>query len=104
MEWYRVSFDETNIYRRAAPPGREAWQDELAWKRVVRVCFKAGDFLDSDEIYLFADDRPESYLIPTLADGGKELFDELIERKFIPADGAIEAMNKTGELFCWPAD
>jgi hypothetical protein len=103
MEWYRVSFDETYIYREAAPPGGEAWRDELAWARIIRVCFKAGDFLDPDEIYLFTDDRPESYLIPTSAEGGSALFGALIERKLIPADEAIEAMSKPDELVCWPA-
>ena len=102
MDWYRVSFDETHVYRNVAPPGREAWADASEWARIIRVCFKAGDFLDPDELYLFTDERPDSYLIPTTADGGRELFDEIIRRQLLPGDLALPAMTTPEKLVCWP--
>ena len=103
-QWFRVTFDEAGGRRKVSPPGREAWSDEFAWADVIRVCFKAGDFLEPDELYIFTNQRPESYVIPTEADGGLELLDELIRRKLFDAKLSIEAATSTGELFCWPEE
>ncbi len=102
MDWYRVSFDEQRLYRNVAPPGRAAWGDALEWARIIRVCYQVGDFIDPDEIYLFSDERPESYLIPLSADGGKELFDEILRRQLLPGDLALQAMLTPETLVCWP--
>ncbi len=102
MDWYHVSFDEQSIRRRVEPPGREPWEDDLLWADIERVCFKTGDLYTSDEIYIFTRRRPESYLIPTEAEGGRELMDEIVRRKLFDAELMIEAVQTSDELFCWP--
>jgi hypothetical protein len=104
--WYHVSFDENKVFRDVSPPGGEAWKDEFLWEDIIRICFKPSDFLSSDEIYIFTSERPESYLIPTEADGGSDLWGEIIERNFFDAELAIEAATSTEPeaLYCWPKD
>ncbi len=102
-DWYTVTFDNTHAHRDVRPPGGEAWADAFAFADVERVCLKTGDFLDPDELYVFVRGRPESYLIPTEAEGGTELLGELIRRGLFDAHLAIEAaMSTEEELFCWP--
>jgi hypothetical protein len=101
-EWFRVNFDETGVELNVEPPGREPWKSSIKWERVIRVCFKSGDLLSSDEIYIFTDERPESWLIPTEAFGGMELWYEIIERGLFDAETAIKAATGTNELFCCP--
>jgi len=57
-----------------------------------------------DDIYLFTHLRPESYVIPTEAHGGPELWNEIIERGLFDAKLAIEAATSVGGVFCWPPD
>ena len=101
-EWFRVQFDDAVISLQVNPPNRPAWEAQIRWEVIIRVCFKAGDFLDSDEIYVFTNERPESYLIPTEAAGGDALWDEIIRRNLFDTEVAIQAMSSTNELFCWP--
>ena len=101
-DWFRVGFDDTVINIRVNPPERPAWESRVEWARIIRVCFKAGDLFTTDEIYLFTDERPESYLIPTEAGGGAALWDEIIRRGVFDAELAIEAASATDRLFCWP--
>jgi len=54
-------------------------------------------------LYLFTNERPESYLTPTTAEGGDALWDEIIRRGPFDAGLAIEAASATDRLFCWPA-
>jgi hypothetical protein len=100
--WFHVRFDEHRVYRNVSPPGKPAWSDQFAWSDVVRVCFEAGDFLESDSLYIFTRQRPESYVIPMEAEGGQALLDEIIRRKLFPAELAIRAATATEGLFCWP--
>jgi len=104
-EWFRVTFDSTLIHIKINTPGKEEIRDAIKWTAITRVCFKTGDFMSSDEIYLFIDSRPESYLIPTEADGGADLWGEIIERKLFDANLAIKAATSpSDELFCWPRE
>ncbi len=102
-EWYRVRFDVDYIYRNVKPPGKEAWSDQLSWQCINRVCFFAADLYGSDEIYIFIDERPESYIIPIEADGGQEFFQELISRRLFDAEMAIQSAKATNEMFCYPS-
>ena len=102
IAWYRVRFDESGLTRDVRPPQNPAWQDEIAWQDISRVCFKTQEFYESDEIYIFTRQRAESYLIPTQAQGGQALFQELIRRGLFDAELAIQALSTTNELFCWP--
>jgi Cysteine-rich CPCC len=102
-EWFQVRFDDARISLQVNPPQREPWVAAISWERIVRVCFKAGDWDDSDVIYIFTDERPESYLIPSEADVGGALWNEILRRKLFDAEIAIEAMSSTNKLFCCPA-
>ena len=86
-------------------PEREVINDSIRWDDIVRICFKTGDFLSSDEILIFVKSREESYLIPTEADGGSSLWGEIIQRKLFDAELAIKAATAgEDEIFCWPQD
>lgn len=102
-EWFFVRFDTDFISLEVSPPDRAAWSAQIEWKRIVRVCFKTGDLFDSDEIYIFTDERPESHLIPTEANGGSALWHEILKRNLFDAETAIAAATSTNELFCCPA-
>ena len=95
IAWYRVGFAESGITRDVRPPQNAAWQDEIAWQDISRVCFKTQEFYESDEIYIFTRARAESYLIPTEAIGGQALLQELIHRGLFDAELAIQAMSTT---------
>ncbi len=101
-EWYFVRFDDSAIALQVNPPDGAAWEATIDWERIIRVCFKTGDWLESDEIYIFTDERPESYVIPTEAEGGQALWSKILARKLFDAELAIEAAATTNELFCSP--
>jgi hypothetical protein len=101
-EWFFVTFDEHAVHMRAEPPRKASWSQSFRWDSVVRICFKAEDLFVSDGIYVFTNERPESYVIPTEAHGGGELWSEILRRKLFDAALAIEAASSTGGLYCWP--
>lgn len=103
-EWFRVSFSKTQIELNVEPPGREPWKSSIKWERIIRICFKSGDLLSSDEIFIFTDERPESWFIPTEASGGIEVWYEILKRGLFDAETAIKAATATNELFCCPED
>jgi hypothetical protein len=101
-DWFRISFGDTAIHLDVSPPGGNAWNANIEWARITRVCFKAADLSESDDIYIFTDEGPESHLIPTEGAGGLELWNEIIHRGLFSAELAIRAASSTGELFCDP--
>jgi hypothetical protein len=103
-DWFSVRFDDDTISWQVNPPDGDAWSATMAWKRIVRVCLKTGDWLESDVVYIFTDERPESYVVPTEADGGSALWSEILRRHFFDADLAIQAATTTNELFCFPLE
>lgn len=103
LEWFQVRFDDALITLQVSPPSRPAWEAQIRWERIVRVCFKAGGWDSPDEVYLFTDERPESYLIPMIAVGAGALWDEIIRRGAFDAELAIKAASSIDQLFCWPA-
>jgi len=47
--------------------------------------------------------RPESYVIPAEASGGKEFVEKMLELKMFDEEYFIEAMGATnGDYYCWP--
>jgi hypothetical protein len=64
----------------------------------------AEDLFVSDGIYVLTSQRPESYVIPTEAEGGPELWSEILRRGLFDPQLAIEAMRSPGGLFLWPPD
>ena len=103
-ESFFITFDEHAVHMRAEPPGKASWSQSFRWDSIVRVCFKAEDMFWSDGIYVFTNKRPESYVIPTEAHGGDELWDEILRRKLFDPALAIQALRSTGGLYCWPAN
>ena len=102
IEWFTVTFDDQQVHLDVRPPGESPWQDAVAWADLIRICFKAEDFLVSDGLYLFSSQRPESYAIPSEAIGGAELWGEILRRGLFDAELAIEAASAIEGLFCWP--
>ena len=103
MEYFVLKCIRETIFIHVHAPGREEVRTSLKWAEIIRVCFKAGDFLDPDEVYIFVSSRPESYLIPTWADGGSDLWEEIIKRELFDADLALRAaVSSDRALFCWP--
>lgn len=102
-EWFRVEWDGQRVTLQAEPPGGEPWSQSFAWERITRICFLAGGPFSSDELYVFTDERPESYVIPTEARGGLDLIGELMARGKFPPEASIEAATLgEGEMVCWP--
>jgi hypothetical protein len=104
-DWYRVRCDEAGIHLDVTPPGREAWQADIAWPDIIRVCHKVEGFpMLSSGWYFFTKQRPESYAVPVEADGGEKVLDELLKRKLFEAKLAIEAAMALEGVFCWPPE
>ncbi|MFN3265336.1 MAG: hypothetical protein ACK41E_00700 [Deinococcales bacterium] len=102
MDWYIVEFDEMAVHRRVSPLGQKPWSDYFYWHDIIRTCFKAGGFLEQDELYIFTNQRQESYLIPTEATGGSALIGELVRRGLFSVELMLEATQHQGELYCHP--
>ena len=104
-QWFHVEFDESQVIMRAAPPGKQSWDQSFPWSSVTRVCFKDEGALASDGIYVFTSLRPESFVVPTEADGGDAFFQALVARGLFPGDPAGKAITSTdGGLYCWPPE
>lgn len=100
--WFIVTWDDVSIFRDVSPPGKTPWSDMFRWADIERICFKANDYMDSDDMYFFTKNRAESYVIPTEAKGGNELWDLVLEKKLFDPDLATEAVTSVGGLYCWP--
>lgn len=103
--WFHVSFDQENVYLNVNPPGEEGWKAQFQWKDIIRVCYRPYSYFATDEIYIFTNKRPESYVIPTECLGGSELWGEIVSQNLFPADLAIKVVSSSsnlGELYCWP--
>lgn len=47
-DWYRVHLDDAGVHLDVFPPEGYVWQAEIRREYIMRVCFKAEDFLQSD--------------------------------------------------------
>jgi len=101
--WFVVTYDQVEVRLDVAPPGRTPWKDSFAWSSIQRVCFASEGPGSSDGIYIFTSKRPESYVIPTEARGGQDVWSEFIRRGLFDAQLAIQAAGSANGLFCWPA-
>src|SRR4029079_8043159 len=100
-EWFVVRHDEVGVHLDVSPPGREPWQASIPWASVQRVCFKCEGPEISDGIYIFSSQRPESYVIPTEARGGSDIWSEILSRGLFDPDLASRAAASVAGLFCW---
>lgn len=101
-DWFRVTYDDTSVYLEVSPPGGDPWTDQLTWSSIERIAFQAEDLYTSDGIYFFTSLRPESFVVPTEAHGGSELWGEILERGLFDPELAIEAASSLGGIFFWP--
>ena len=99
--WFHVTFNDKEVALDVAPPGKTAWKESIPWTSVIRVCFKP-EFPESDGIYIFTRERPESYAIPMEGSGAPKLWDELVHRGLFSAKLAIKAASATEGVLCWP--
>jgi hypothetical protein len=105
MKWFEVDCDTDTITISRRKMFFLKSVTEISWSRIIRVCFLAGDHIKFDEVYLFTDERPESYVIPMDSFGGLQLWSEIIERGLFDAELAIKAAStSTDELMCWPPE
>ena len=105
MKWFEVVFnvDTITISRRKFLFLRSF--TVIPWSRIIRICFLAGDHIKFDEVYIFTDERPESYVIPMDSSGGLQLWGEIIERGLFDAELAVKAASASSEeLLCWPPE
>jgi hypothetical protein len=105
MKWFEVDFnaDTITISRRRFLLLKSV--TEISWSRIIRVCFLAGDHIKFDDVYIFTDERSESYAIPMDSLGGLQLWGEIIERGLFDAELAVKAASaSSGELLCWPPE
>lgn len=102
--WYFITWDEEYIYRNVSPPGKKPWSDSFKWNDIIRICFNATAPLYPDEYIFFTSERPESYLIPSEANGAFELWNVVLEKELFDSDLAIKAATSINGLFCWPSE
>jgi len=88
-----------------SPPGEDSWTDSFSWDSVERVCFKDEGLYSSDLYYVFANGRPESYVLPVEASGGDEFVEKMLGRKLFDEKLFAKAMGETGgAVYCWPEE
>jgi len=105
MRWFEVSYDAEKITISRRKLFILNSVTEISWSRIIRICFLAGDHIKFDEVYIFTDERPESYVIPLDSYGGLQLWGEIIERGLFDAELAINAASASSdELLCWPPE
>lgn len=101
IDWFVVTTDDRSIYLSVSAPGQEAWRDSIPWEAVIQVCIETDPEI-SNALYIFTRFRPESWVVPVEAAGGRELLDELVRRGMFHASLAEEAAQTPSGLFCWP--
>jgi ankyrin repeat protein len=100
-EWF-VRFDEHAIHLVVHSPNQAAWEQQIAWEQITRICFRAGRWSTSGDMFLSTSEKPDGYLIPVDADGGKALWSEIRVRGLFSNAMAYEAVGAPDELFCSP--
>jgi len=103
-EWFHVTFDRDSVFLRVEPPGRDRWNEKFAWESIQQIVFKAEGLDTSDGIYFLTSNRPESYVVPTEADGGFLLWEEILRRGLFDPDLAIEAASSPAGVYAWPPE
>lgn len=98
--WYFIRCDDEKMVLdvRTADP----WLVEIRWDEIERVCLIPGDFLMTDEVYVFVRGRANSYVVPLDAHGGAELMGAM-PASVCPYELRIAfATGDPGQQFWWP--
>jgi ankyrin repeat protein len=101
-EWFVVRFDEHAIHLFVHPPDEAAWEQQIAWEQITRICLRTGRWPASGDLFVSTSEEPDGYLIPIDADGGKALWSEIRLRGLFSNAIADEASGAPDELFCSP--
>jgi hypothetical protein len=101
-EWFVARFDDHAIHLLVHPPNQAAWEQRIAWEQITRICFRTGRWPASGHMFLSTSEKPDGYLIPIDADGGKALWSEIRVRGLFSNAMAYEAVGVFDELFCSP--
>src|SRR5262245_15968712 len=101
-EWFVVRFDEQAIHLSVRPPAEAAWELQIAWEQIARICFRAGRWPASGDVYVSTNQKPDGYRIPIDADGGYALWSEIRTRGLFSEAMAYDAIDAPEELFCSP--
>ena len=101
-EWFVVRLDEHAIHLSVHPPEEAAWEQQIAWQQITRICFRAGRWPAAGDLFVSTSAKPDGYLIPIDADGGHALWSEIRARGLFSAAMADDAIRAPGELFCSP--
>ena len=105
MKWFEVDYDAESITISRRKLFLLKAVTEISWSRIIRICFLGGDHIKFDELYIFTDERPQSYIIPMDAYGALQLWSEIIKRGLFDAEIAIQAASASSdELLCWPQE
>jgi len=83
IDWFQLELTEEMVTLTVSPPNRPGWTAVIRWEEIERVCFEPGDWLQSDTLYVFTSQRPESYVIPLEAVGGLVFWQTLITRGLV---------------------
>jgi len=102
LAWFVVRFDQQAIHLVVHPPDTAAWEEQIAWAEITRVCFRAGRWPLSGDLFLSTSATPDGYHIPVDADGGKAVWGEIRARGLFSAALAVQATGARDELFCSP--
>ena len=100
ISWFVVTTDDQSFSLSVSAPGRQPWRAVIPWGSVVRVCFEA-QWPASDSLYVFTSLRAESWVVPTEAEGGEQLLNELLRRGLFAASLAVRALKAQHGLFYW---
>ncbi|MGO9116738.1 MAG: hypothetical protein ACLQPD_03905 [Desulfomonilaceae bacterium] len=101
-QWFTVEWNDDIVELDVRPPGSNPWTAQFRWSDIECVCLMVEDYICSDGLYIFTSLRPESWVVPTEAKGGRDFLYELIRRELFDAELAARAATATGGLFCWP--
>lgn len=101
-EWFVVRFDAHAIHLFVHPPNEVAWEQQIAWEQITRICFRAARWPASGDLFLSTSEKPDGYQIPIDANGGKALWSEIRAKGLFSDAMADKAIREVDELFCSP--
>ena len=102
LAWCVVRFDQQAIHLLAHPPDTAAWEAQIAWAEITRVCFRAGRWPSSGDVFLSTSTTPDGYHIPLDADGSKAVWSAIRARGLFSSALVAQATGARDALLCSP--
>ncbi|RMG24233.1 MAG: hypothetical protein D6732_23930 [Methanobacteriota archaeon] len=101
IPWFCCSLAEDGVHLSVNRPDNDHWDASFSWKQITKVCFKATDIYSVDVIRIYLDDGTH-YDIPLEAEGGYNLWEQLIDRGLFDSELAAQLRFAENEIRCWP--